>query len=110
MSAEDESMNVESATYEQHDLAKYKFVETAPGKWSIGDMPVDPSQGFKAKEIQLFSFARPHMRAFHFSWLSFFSAFICWFAFAPLMPVVRRPCIHYRTRVYKSISMVELET
>ena len=73
----------------QHEAAKYKAVETEPGVWKMGAMPVDPQQGFKATEIQLFSFARPHMRAFHFAWLSFFTAFTCWFAFAPLMPVVR---------------------
>ena len=29
------------------------------------------------------------MRAFHFAWLSFFCAFVCWFAFAPLMVLVK---------------------
>ncbi|KAJ8611042.1 hypothetical protein CTAYLR_009877 [Chrysophaeum taylorii] len=73
----------------QHEASLYQAVETEPGVWKMGSMPVDPQQGFKAKEIQLFSFTRPHMRAFHYSWLSFFVAFTCWFAFAPLMPVVR---------------------
>ncbi|KAJ1457257.1 major facilitator superfamily domain-containing protein [Pelagophyceae sp. CCMP2097] len=59
------------------------------GGYYMGAMPVDPKQGFKGKELQLFSFARPHMLSFHFSWASFFSAFVCWFAFAPLMPVVK---------------------
>eukprot|EP00628_Pelagophyceae_sp_CCMP2097_P030253 CAMPEP_0184205130 /NCGR_PEP_ID=MMETSP0976-20121227/9925_1 /TAXON_ID=483370 /ORGANISM="non described non described, Strain CCMP2097" /LENGTH=489 /DNA_ID=CAMNT_0026509733 /DNA_START=51 /DNA_END=1520 /DNA_ORIENTATION=- len=59
------------------------------GGYYMGAMPVDPKQGFKGKELQLFSFARPHMLSFHFSWASFFSAFVCWFAFAPLMPIVK---------------------
>ena len=53
-------------------------------------MPVAPEQGFKATEIQLLSFARPHMRGFHFAWASFFCAFVCWFAFAPLMFFVKQ--------------------
>lgn len=43
----------------------------------------------KATEIKLLSCARPHMRAFHFAWFSFFLAFTMWFSFAPLMAVVR---------------------
>uniref|UniRef100_A0A7S3JVW9 Nitrate/nitrite transporter n=1 Tax=Aureoumbra lagunensis TaxID=44058 RepID=A0A7S3JVW9_9STRA len=73
---------------EQSELSAFQANQNA-GEWMMGAMPVDPSQGFKAKEIQLFSFARPHMRAFHYSWLSFFIAFTCWFAFAPLMPIIR---------------------
>ena len=72
----------------QHKDAKYHFVKRGDG-WYHGNMPVDPNQGFKAKEIQLMSFARPHMMAFHMSWMSFFIAFVCWFAFAPLMSTVR---------------------
>ena len=56
----------------QHAKATYKALETSPGEWKMGAMPVDPTQGFKAKEIQLLSFQRPHMRAFHFAWASFF--------------------------------------
>jgi len=50
---------------------------------------VDPNQGDKATEIKLCSFARPHMRAFHCSWWSFFIAFFIWFAIAPLLPEVK---------------------
>lgn len=51
---------------------------------------VDPNQGDKAAEIKLCSFARPHMRAFHCSWFSFFLAFFIWFAIAPLMPEIKK--------------------
>lgn len=43
----------------------------------------------RATRIELFSFASPQMRAFHMSWLAFFSVFFAWFGIAPLMPVVR---------------------
>mmetsp|Transcript_14958 Transcript_14958/g.34545 ORF Transcript_14958/g.34545 Transcript_14958/m.34545 type:complete len:506 (-) Transcript_14958:316-1833(-) len=52
------------------------------------DVKTDPNQGYKATEIKLMSFKRPHMRSFHYSWFSFFLAFFAWFAFAPLMSVI----------------------
>jgi len=60
---------------------------------SIDDFPayldVDPEQGFKAQKIKILSCFAPTMRSFHVSWATFFIAFLGWFAFAPLMPVVR---------------------
>ena len=38
----------------------------------------------KATAINIFSFAKPHMRAFHTSWFNFFSGFVSTFAAAPL--------------------------
>ena len=52
-------------------------------------LPVDESQDDKATEIKLCSFGRPHMRAFHFAWWSFFVAFFIWFAIAPLLPLIK---------------------
>ena len=46
---------------------------------------VDQNQDDRAVEIPLFSAARPHMRAFHFAWMSFFFAFLAWFSIAPLL-------------------------
>ena len=43
----------------------------------------------RATRIDLFSFSTPQMRAFHMSWLAFFTVFFAWFGIAPLMPVVR---------------------
>ncbi|KAL7546643.1 hypothetical protein ACHAWF_009978 [Thalassiosira exigua] len=47
--------------------------------------PSDPVT-HKATEIRVLSFARPHMRAFHCSWISFFVSFFVWFAIVPLLP------------------------
>ena len=38
----------------------------------------------KATAINIFSFSKPHMRAFHTSWFNFFSGFVSTFAAAPL--------------------------
>mmetsp|Transcript_10570 Transcript_10570/g.13388 ORF Transcript_10570/g.13388 Transcript_10570/m.13388 type:complete len:480 (+) Transcript_10570:54-1493(+) len=53
-------------------------------------LKVDPDQNDKASEIKLCNFSRPHMRAFHCSWFSFFLAFFIWFAIAPLMPEIKK--------------------
>lgn len=50
---------------------------------------VDQSQGDKSIEIPLFLFQRPHMRAFHYAWISFFIAFFTWFAISPLLPEIK---------------------
>ncbi|KAF9159634.1 High-affinity nitrate transporter 2.1 [Actinomortierella ambigua] len=43
----------------------------------------------QATNIKLLSFGRPHMRALHLSWISFFIAFTGWFAIPPLMPTIK---------------------
>ena len=66
---------------------KYPYAVDDDGVARVGYVAVDPAQHNKATELQLWplfgtklTFARPHMRAFHFQWLSFFVAFMAWFA------------------------------
>lgn len=49
---------------------------------------MQPAQ--KATRIDLFQFRTPQMRAFHMTWLAFFTAFFGWFGIAPLMAVVSK--------------------
>ena len=58
-------------------------------KYDTYSIKVDPDQDDKGTEINLCSFARPHMRAFHCSWMGFFTAFFIWFAIAPLLPEIK---------------------
>ena len=72
------------------------FVEVSPvsaGKQEAFrryPLPVDPSEQDKATKIRICSVARPHMRAFHLAWLSFFLAFLGWFSIPPLLPTISR--------------------
>ena len=47
-------------------------------KYESYHLEVDPSQDNKANQIKLFSFQRPHMRAFHCAWWSYHVAFLMW--------------------------------
>lgn len=51
-------------------------------------LPFDADSGYRATALQLTSFARPHMRAFHGSWMCFCCAWLVWFSMAPLLPIV----------------------
>ena len=63
---------------------------------------VDSTQHDRSVEIQLGSFARPHMRAFHLAWLAFFIAFFTWFAITPLLSEVQRSLGLTRRQIWTS--------
>jgi NNP family nitrate/nitrite transporter-like MFS transporter len=52
------------------------------------DLPVSPEKGYRATKLNIFSFSRPHMRAFHGSWMCFCCAWLVWFSMAPLLPAI----------------------
>jgi len=58
-------------------------------RYSRYECRVDQYQNDRATEIRIFSFARPHSRALHCAWISFFLAFTIWFAVAPLLPEIQ---------------------
>jgi MFS transporter, NNP family, nitrate/nitrite transporter len=57
-------------------------------QYSSYHVQVDAEQDDRAKEILICDFRRPHMRAFHCSWWSFFICFFIWFGVNPLLPYI----------------------
>ena len=68
----------------------YTTLGAMDSKYSVYACLVDSTNKDRAVEIQLASFARPHMRAFHLAWLAFFVAFFTWFALTPLLSEIAR--------------------
>ena len=58
-------------------------------KASKFDLPHDVHRGFRGTQLRLLSFARPHMRAFHGSWIAYFVNCFVAFAMAPLLPEIQ---------------------
>ena len=57
----------------------------------------------KATSINLKSFAAPHMRTFHLTWLAFFLCFFGWFGIAPLLGEVRDDLNLTNSQVFTSL-------
>jgi NNP family nitrate/nitrite transporter-like MFS transporter len=71
---------------EEWELCLQDPYRASPGsKYVRYNVAVDHDEGDRATEIKIFSTARPHMRAMHCAWISFFLAFNIWFAPAPLL-------------------------
>ena len=66
-------------------------------KYETYDCEVD-----RATEIKLLSFQRPHMHGFRLVWFGFFMAFASWFAFAPLMPQIKKDLGLTKDEVYNA--------
>jgi len=71
-------------------------------KYAPYKLKVDEDQDDKATELKLNCFARPHMRAFHCSWWSFFIAFFIWFAIPPLFPEIKKTLELTKSQIWMS--------
>uniref|UniRef100_A0A7S2YFN6 Major facilitator superfamily (MFS) profile domain-containing protein n=1 Tax=Entomoneis paludosa TaxID=265537 RepID=A0A7S2YFN6_9STRA len=75
---------------EEYDLCAHDPFRASPeSKYERYDVTVDHEHGDRATEIKLCSFKRPHMRGLHCAWISFFLAFMIWFAPAPLLKEIQ---------------------
>jgi Major Facilitator Superfamily len=54
------------------------------------DIAYDADRGFRGTELKFCSFSRPHMRAFHASWVCFFTSFFVQFSAAPLLHDIQK--------------------
>jgi NNP family nitrate/nitrite transporter-like MFS transporter len=52
-------------------------------------LPHDVDRGYRGTRLELLSFQRPHMRAFHGSWMCFFLSCFLQFAMCPLLPEIQ---------------------
>ena len=90
-SAREEQNEVEKipSAREEQDLHSVDNEEddgtNEPGPFAL---PVDPDQQYKAKELKFWSFARPHMRAFHYSWMAMFMGSILLYGMNALLPEI----------------------
>jgi NNP family nitrate/nitrite transporter-like MFS transporter len=73
-------------------------------------LQVSKDQNDRAKEIRLGSLKRPHMRAFHAAWLSFFTAFFMWFAVSPLLSVIQQDLALTRQDIWLSTICSDMST
>lgn len=68
----------------------------------VYSLRVDPDQNDRATEIKLWSTARPHMRAFHCAWITFFTGFFVWFSATAVLPEIQQSLHLSRTQIWRS--------
>jgi MFS transporter, NNP family, nitrate/nitrite transporter len=83
-------------------MKDFTAVPSPDSDFEIYHVPVDPEQNDKAVDIHLYSASRPHMRAFHLGWTSFFVSFFTWFAITPLLGNVSRTVGLTRKEIWTS--------
>ena len=80
----------------------YSYLAASDSKYEAYSVLVDPDQDDRAVEIALYTAARPHMRGFHFAWMSFFVAFFTWFAMTPLLSEIANSLDLNRAQIWTS--------
>jgi NNP family nitrate/nitrite transporter-like MFS transporter len=96
----------ESSRRESTDLNEaYIYQAGADSKFETYSVLVDPEKEDRAVEIALYSAARPHMRGFHFAWISFFVAFFAWFSITPLLSEVAASLNLTRKEIWTSSTL-----
>jgi hypothetical protein len=78
-----------SSNLPEHIREEQMHLASWDSKYETYACRVDQTQDDRAVEIPVFSMARPHMRAFHFAWLTFFLVFLAWFSIAPLLSEIQ---------------------
>jgi NNP family nitrate/nitrite transporter-like MFS transporter len=74
---------------EWEECSRDPFKASPQSKFNRYDVSVDHMAGDRATEVKFFSLRRPHMRSLHCAWISFFLAFMIWFAPAPLLKEIQ---------------------
>jgi hypothetical protein len=102
----DESRN-ESSRHDameeiEEDVEHFSNIAAPDSKYTLYHVAVNPRQEDRAADIPLYDCARPHMRAFHLAWLSFFVAFFTWFAMTPLLGEIARSLDLSREEIWTS--------
>jgi NNP family nitrate/nitrite transporter-like MFS transporter len=87
---------------EWEECSRDPFKACPQSKYKRYEVPVDHLEGDRATEIKLLSFRRPHMRALHCAWVSFFLAFMIWFSPAPLLKEIRDTLGLTNKQIWKS--------
>ena len=73
----------------EYDSSLGPYMASPDSKFEVYAVVVDRKQDDKASEIALCSMERPHMRGFHFAWISMFVSFLMWFAITPLLSEIQ---------------------
>lgn len=86
------------------------YVASPASRYTRYDLRVDSRQNDRATEIKIFSWKRPHSRAMHCAWISFFLAFMIWFAVAPLLVEIQNTLGITKEQVWTSSICSDLTT
>jgi Major Facilitator Superfamily len=84
--ASDEENDSFPSDWDDLDRSKEELL----AKSLLFDIAYDADRGFRGTELKFCSFTRPHMRAFHASWICFFTSFFVQFSAAPLLHDIQK--------------------